>query len=719
MYMLTRTVESKTNIKKKNKMFTFTEVFPINSPAIPRLHLYAFFVGSNNANEEKPNISSIGGKLAYRLHKVLGGHWINISNNLISDKLVNEKDIKDYIDKTNDEDGKLLPFKDITGIEREKYWKPSPKTIADFTARSLLNDREIRDRLNKILSLYTVSTSDVTISRRLKIKGCEVDNLPALSLSLRPKIIHNNDLKTFIKLKHIHNPNDLIGLKVADKNTAYEGIINGVIGKIGEGNHRDKLSSLSQVEETKELISNADDDELIVTVNKKDSEYHYVLSSLNVVVREEDFESFDIDPKEMMPHLRLDESDRIQIIKDLSKAIKETGIIKEHSFNSKEHHRLFPLIDKDFDPTITLNFDVDNTGFTISSTEDLKIMMLSKLRENYSQGQHHTTSNAVLSLNISIINAIDNTNAVNQFLANLKDTADYLGIELTYAEEYRLSSITERSIQKTLYRCRKDATDIILTILPDNQDYQYVHYMKRSRKENHLITERNIRRTGDNKYIETLNSILLALLLRTKKSPFTMTSEATKTFDYIVLLDLKEKKGDKHQIKENKKFVMLNAQLFQSNGKYVRELAKDIVIDNSKDLPDYLLRSLLPKNTFAYKRTLIINSGYLKARYKKILKKWSYKIKCDFSFMYLINEDIPRIYSKLNDDYLTNTDRIFKFNNHQAIVRQKLNLPLHNNDYPSSQSNDYVKIRVEYPHTITSAINMLPLLSFIRSCLRF
>lgn len=709
--MLMRTVEEKSNVKKQNKMFTFTEVFPINSPAIPRLYLYTFFMGESDREKNIHNIGKIGGKLAYRLNKFLGGHWINISNSLISDMSVKDSDIQSFIDGVNENDVSS-PFASITGVAREKYWKPTSRTIADFTARSLLHEKSLSKAFEELLSHYETTVKDIRIKRVVKIKACVVNNLPALSLTLKSKLVSNSDLKSFISLKHIESPNDLLGMKVSDKNTGFEGIITNIIGKIGENGYRAKLLSLSQVDETKELINNADDDELIVMVSKRDSDYNYVLTSLYPVIREADLETPGVGMDEVKPHLYIDNTARIQLVKDISNLIKEKDIIKEHSFNSKEHSELFPSLDKDFDTSIKLSFDDGNGEFTLQSSDEVKSLILNKLRNNL-HSDNQTT------IEISIINAVDYPKTAQAFLSNLKEMAGYLGIDIAYGKEYRLPIISERYIKETLYRCRKSRTDVIITLLPNNINYRYIHYFKKSRKENHIVVERDMRRTADNKYINTMHNLILGLLMRTKSELFTLSSALTDVFDYILVLGVKEQKIESYQTEENNKFIMLNSILFTTKGKFVRELAKDIVISKNDDLPDYILRSLFPQNTFAYTKTLIINVGYLKAVYKKILKKWSYKIKCHFDFMHLSGANIPQIYSGTAEGYTSNTRSIFKLSDYQAIIPQSLRLTLSQSDYPLLDAEGFLKMKTDYPFRLEIGINSLTMLSFLDSCIRF
>jgi len=56
------------------------EVFPIKEETIPKLSSYVL------VTQSRGDISSIGGKLSYRLRKKYPGHWVWTGNRIVTDR---------------------------------------------------------------------------------------------------------------------------------------------------------------------------------------------------------------------------------------------------------------------------------------------------------------------------------------------------------------------------------------------------------------------------------------------------------------------------------------------------------------------------------------------------------------------------------------------------------------------------------------------------------
>lgn len=69
---------------------TYVDVFPVIPEALPKLFAYAIKVVSDDA-------SAIGGKLAYRLRNKFGGNWIWCGSQIVTDKIVPDDAIKEFL----------------------------------------------------------------------------------------------------------------------------------------------------------------------------------------------------------------------------------------------------------------------------------------------------------------------------------------------------------------------------------------------------------------------------------------------------------------------------------------------------------------------------------------------------------------------------------------------------------------------------------------------
>jgi hypothetical protein len=62
---------------KGHQKHIFTEVFPIQITALPKFSANILDTGGRE-------VSSIGGKLSYRLRRTFGGHWVWTSNRIVT-----------------------------------------------------------------------------------------------------------------------------------------------------------------------------------------------------------------------------------------------------------------------------------------------------------------------------------------------------------------------------------------------------------------------------------------------------------------------------------------------------------------------------------------------------------------------------------------------------------------------------------------------------------
>jgi hypothetical protein len=277
---------------------TFTEVFPVRTTALPRLHAYQLVVGGGDSS------SIIGGKLSYRLRRVLGGHWVWTSDRVVADIEPSSNEVMEVVQDLWQEQPDT--FKDLRSVRRDSNWRTTPQSQADFVARGLFED--IRAEVQQSLAEKAQDLGNVVVERVCEPRGWVVNNQPAISISISSHLIHKQDLRSYAS--HLDSPQDLVGLSVADKTSTLKGEIIAIAGHVRD--HRTRLLAITQREEMQDLIGQAPDSELVVGLLSGRNEYDYVLSALRIIVRTEDYPRFNVNPRQASNVLHIDPSRRAE-----------------------------------------------------------------------------------------------------------------------------------------------------------------------------------------------------------------------------------------------------------------------------------------------------------------------------------------------------------------------------------------------------------------------
>ena len=183
----------------------FSDFFPIQTDKLPPLYAYEI-IGLGGDKKD-----SVGGKLSYRLRKMLSGNWVWSNHKLISSTQKSEVEFREMLSmlRKNEPDTfgnlhKVIPMED---------WQPSAEEIAGYVAKGSLSNRS--SQIRQILRKYRVDLDKAYVERDYKIKGWSIQGEPAISISISSSIIYKQDLVKYAQM--IDNSDDLIGIWVKVK----------------------------------------------------------------------------------------------------------------------------------------------------------------------------------------------------------------------------------------------------------------------------------------------------------------------------------------------------------------------------------------------------------------------------------------------------------------------------------------------------------------------
>src|SRR2546426_51380 len=180
------------------------EVFQIDRHQVPKLHGYEVDVAGGPA-------TAVGGRLCYRLSKVLGGHWVWTTGRAVTDAPKDLAEIEKVVNRLWEQQPQ--DFRSLRGVRPDFGWQPTPQAIADFFARGLVGD--LQDSLRAALRGARRDLGAATVVRDHDVRGWVVHGHPSLSISIESHLLSKQDLVQYAQT--LGRREDLLGLWVMDK----------------------------------------------------------------------------------------------------------------------------------------------------------------------------------------------------------------------------------------------------------------------------------------------------------------------------------------------------------------------------------------------------------------------------------------------------------------------------------------------------------------------
>lgn len=297
------------------------EIFAVDQSKLPRLTAYRPEIRGGDR-------STVGGKLSYRLRRKFPGHWVWSSGRVVTDQPRSGDEIKELISLLWKEDP--ITYQSLIALRLEQNNHLPPQVYADFVARGLLED--LRPAMQQALQADTRSLDKARIERVYDVRGWVVDGAPAVSLSISSRMIYKDDLRTYAAT--LTDPDELVGLWVADKTSTLKGEIKAISGTLAK--NRERLLAITQREEMQQIIQQGADTELVVQVYAGGAHpYDYAASALRIVLRMADLKRFGISGQQALKLMRLEPSVRVEMLKKIGKLAKDRGLIQTGFISSK------------------------------------------------------------------------------------------------------------------------------------------------------------------------------------------------------------------------------------------------------------------------------------------------------------------------------------------------------------------------------------------------
>ncbi len=644
----------------------FTEIYPIDVSTIPCLFAYKLEL-------EHDDLNTVGWKFAHRLRKEWGGIWVFCDKLIVGNQEKESIDFQSVLTILWKDETQNTTYRHLQKVNQLSNWKATPSIISCFVANGLCND--LFFEITNTLNAHKKEISDVVVKRDYFIRDWVIQNIPCISISIRSELSHKHNFVDFLKL----NPNFAIeGLRVKDRDYNTKGEVVSIIGNLAQ--HRERLMAFKPKEKTLYRIKNGQDDESIVTLKSYTNfKYDYPSSALDISVLMADLYNYKTNVKEVVKNLKISPAQRVNLIGEVAKHLKEKKWISKPLNNSTE------------------NIFLENKY--LCSPEDILMgngvivpynekMLMKQLKAN---GLYKSNPD-LQKIKVAILTTVEisstGTNVAYTFLSNLKEEFKGLNIELQSMGKEQLKSFKRSEISKALQLLVSKNPDIVLAILPDEsvdsfqenytakaddslqnaeEEHDAYYHLKSLCIRDNIQSQVVTTNTLGNKW--ALGNIVMGILAKVGNIPYVL-AKPLDFADLVIGIDVARKRKSKGGGSINTTAV---ARIYFSNGDFMRYAIHDALLEG-ETIPKKILEALFPLSEFGGKRIIIHRDGVLRGNELKDLKNWANEIGSEFYVIEVIKSGSPRIYSKEKDQPTKRPPKgtILKINDKEALVVSSL-----------------------------------------------
>lgn len=621
----------------------FAEVFPVRLDTFPKLYGYRLLLRGGDA-------TTVGGKLAYRLRRVAGGHWTATHGAVLSDVLVATDALEQIVHTLKGEQPEI--FKALHQANYDASWQLNAQSRADFVARALFPD--VHPRMMQLLTGLRQDLGQALAERTYVVRGWVVSDEPAVSISITSRLVAKQPFVAFARQPH--SSDVLRGIWVSDMNSSLKGQVIEVTGTVGE--LRNHLLSLTQREEMRRLISRVPDDEPVVRVQVGHTSYEYAASALRMIVRTEDYVRFGIDARQASQALRIAPKDRADLVAKVAKVAKDAGLIASNAYRggtgeggargtgfptatSKATHFL-TADDVGFAPRIRLG------DGTIALQEERTLTTMLARHGLFRQTLAISKGSA---LRLAVLHALPVSlrPAAETFMETLRRELRRFGVETTIVAEETLGSTGHVDIERAYETLAAATPDLLLPMLPftypsgiahiagESSEWGAYQHLKSLAVGQGLPSQVVTQRALSNSF--ALGNIVLGVLGKAGAVPFVL-AEPLSYADVVVGIDIARRRKDRLSGSMNATAI---ARVYLNDGDFLRYVIHDAPLEG-ETIPRNVLQHLFPLREFQGKRVVVHRDGLFRGDEASALEKWGRDIGATFYLVEVIKSGTPRLY---------------------------------------------------------------------------
>lgn len=588
------------------------------------------------------NLNKVGGKLGYQLRNKFKGFWNFSDYVLLSNYFIEEEELNKFVEELWSKESET--YKNLTKITFLKEKAPSAKSIADFVANFL--KYHYKNEIFNILEKHREKEGKIKIKKECEIRGWVINNLPAISLSIKSNIYYEDTFKSF--LENIENKEDIINFPVIDIELEHTGKITGRAGILKD--HRKRLISYTKRDKIKQKLLKAPDDEQVLVVDKN---YSYTASTLHPLVITKNAYLFEANTTKLMSHLTLSPKLRNSIENEIVSLFKNFIISNYNSINNPE---LFKKGEE-----IGFRDQLKFKDGSIYSEEEYVLTLLKK-HEIY-----RLTPKFEKDPSLGVVLLLSSTFSEYQdFWEKLKTELTALGFVPKLKDTIKLDNISPIEIERKVKPVLDEEFDIIVAILPENMNQDKIYEIVKSSLFNfNLLKSQFIfEKTLSDKLQWALANVVLGILAKTENVPYILAYPLNFA-DYFVGIDISREK--KKSLKGTQNYAA-TARFYGKDGTFKHyEIQEDNI--EGETLPKIILERIFAKTKFQGKTIMIHRDGPFRGKEIPYLKELGENYNIKFQFIEVIKRNVPRLFKIKNNTPLNpDKNQIFYLSQKEAII---------------------------------------------------
>lgn len=662
------------------------EMFPINPVAIPNLTSY-------RPDIQGDDLAMISGKLAFRLQKVFSGHWVWSCPWIITDNPQSDEALQSVIETLWLEQPET--FQRLHAIHRNTTWQPTAQVTADFVARSLWSD--ITSSIEPLLATWSHRLErNIRIQRVCAVRGWVVQGQPALSVSITSQLIAGIDVQTYAQ--QLTDPNDLIGLMVADKTSTLKGTITKIIGSVAQ--HRNRLLKVAKREQSKATINRAADHELVIQVSTgPNTFYDYVARSLQFIVRTADYNRFHVDAKQALRLLRLSPEERSRMISKIAAIAKARLLVSEKAYNSSTSPGLFLTAQSmNFSPSLLLG-----GGQQVEPKGDTDLYFRLQRYGLYKRSKQFPGETPI---QIGVLNTMPHLSP-DRFLQQLQTELKALHFASLIRCIETVQNTSRKALEEAVNRLQARNAQIILALLADtdnktNEDMTHwgvYDHLKSLTIGLGIPSQVITQSTMNSSY--AFGNLTVGMLSKLGNIPYVLAKPLPYA-DIIVGIDIARRSKTRLAGSMNATAI---ARIYQNTGEFLQYVIHDAPLEGETIPPD-VLHTLFPSTIFSGKRVIIHRDGMFRGQEKQALQSWAQQLGATFHCVEIIKTGAPRVYGFQGRILQPLKGSAFKLNEHEAFLISSPPPSSHVTPWP-------LQIRSTAPFSIEQAIHSVLALTLL------
>lgn len=620
----------------------FIEIFPVNASQVPALSAYTLEMQPHSP----VSAAAIGGKLAYRLNLTFPGSWFYAEGRLLTDSPVSPVQMEISLDLLRNQMPDL--YTPVASVDEDPRWQPSPISYAAYFEQTMV--RKLRPELQKIVDAMTVTVPNAIVGREYHTQLWVCDGEGALSVSVESYVRYQQGVDELLRAGFV--PADLMGKTVMDRTSpTMNAEVVGVAGPLSE--HRERLLTLTRREVMQKLLQSATDDEPVLIVRNRETDYHYTASALYLLLsttNAADWSQFGLHTAQTKQALHLTPERRALMVRAVSDVLKQYGVLG-NAYNSRTHPHLFGLLDY-----------MPDVAFGGGRVQPYSTERIAQEFAAHSVFFHNPRFQGA-PIKIAVINTLgDAESEASDFIeAMRRELENKYGFAIELIRERKVRVVSDKNIESALRKVEKDAPHIVLAFFkeaPDESNGHHRHLKSITVSKGiaaHVIYQSVMHN------VDAMPLVIMGLLAKTGNIPYALAEpldftdfvvgvaivrEATKQFDRITAI----------------------ARIYRNNGALVRYVLHQEEVDTGDAVPLVVMQHLFPEDVLSDQRVLVHYEGPIEAETRLRMGRWATVLRAKLGIVEVMQQQVPRLYSLSGQISAPPWGSVFRLSDFEAFV---------------------------------------------------